>query len=99
MARSTIIRALNNTGSTFAAGTVVYIAGYNETNQMPTIAPADYRYDSKIPAVGVVREDIENGDYGVVKVNGPVMFFDTSGTSINDNVYVGTNGGITPRAS
>jgi len=95
MAQSTIIRARNNTGVTLAAGTIVYISGFDNTDQTPIIAPADNRYEHKMPAVGAIREDILNGEVDIVKINGPVMFFDTSGRTVNDNVFVGQNGQIT----
>lgn len=94
MARSTILRAKNNTGSTIVAGKVVYISGFDDEDQVPTIALASNDDESKMPAVGIVREDIGDGDINVVKINGPINSLDTTGTSINDDVYVGQNGGI-----
>jgi len=94
MARSNILRAKNLTGSTLAAGKVVYISGFDTEDQVPYISLASCDDENKMPAVGVVREDIENGDTGVVKITGPVDAFDTSTVSINENVYVGQNGAV-----
>jgi len=95
MAKSTILTALNNTGATLVAGSVVYINSFDDESKLSTIALADNRDESRMPAIGVVREDIENGASGIVKVGGPVIGFDTTNASINDDVFVGTNGQIT----
>lgn len=95
MARSTIIRATNITGSTIPAGSVVYISGYNDDKFQPTIALASNDDPNRMPAVGVVREDAANNDTDiVVKVSGAVAGFETSDLSPNTAAYVGQNGGI-----
>lgn len=95
MAKSTILTALNLTGSILQAGSVVYISGFDDDSKLSTVALADNRNESRMPAIGIVREDIENGDQGVIKVGGPVVGFNTNNTNINDDVFVGTNGNIT----
>lgn len=95
MAKSTILTALNRTGTTLVAGSVVYIVGFDDESKLSTIALADNRDEARMPAIGVVREDIENGAQGVVKVGGPVIGFDTTNANINDDVFVGVNGQIT----
>ncbi len=95
MARSTILKAKNDTGATIIAGSVVYISGYDNNDNQSTIALADNSDDSKIPAVGVVREDAPNGEIDIiVKIIGPCSGFDTANVSINTDVYVGSNGGV-----
>jgi hypothetical protein len=95
MAQSTTLRAKNNTGSTLTAGTVVFISGFDTTDQIPFIAIASNDDEDKMTAIGVVREDILNGDTDIIKTGGAVGSFDTSSTNVNDPVYVGQNGGIT----
>ncbi|KKL89905.1 hypothetical protein LCGC14_1910050, partial [marine sediment metagenome] len=95
MARSVILKARNNTGSTITAGTVVYISGYRDEDQIPYISLASNDDESKMPAVGILREDIEHGIIGVVKISGQVYGVDTSSVSVNADVYVGKNGRIT----
>lgn len=95
MPKSTILNAVNNTGSTIVAGSVVYVNGRDSASNLPTIALADYTDEGRMPAIGIVREDIENGADGVVKITGAVAGFDTSGQTINDDVFVGANGSIT----
>ena len=95
MARSVILKARNNTGSTITAGTVVYISGYRDEDQIPYISLASNDDESKMPAVGILREDIEHGIIGVVKISGQVYVVYTSSVSVNADVYVGKNGRIT----
>jgi hypothetical protein len=94
MAQSNILRAKNLTGSTLSAGKVVYISGFDNNDQVPLIALASCDDESKMPAVGIVREDISHGDVSVIKITGPINSFDTSTTNINENVYVGQNGDV-----
>jgi len=95
VARSIVLKAKNNTGLTITAGTVVYISGYRDKDQIPYISPASNDNESKMPAIGIIRDDIEHDTIGVVKIGGQIYGVDTSSASINDNVYVGKNGGIT----
>lgn len=94
MAKSTIKDVLNNTGSTLSAGSVVYISGFDDSAKLSTVALADNRDESKMPAAGVVREDIESGESGVIKIGGLVSNFDTSSANINDDIFVGASGNI-----
>lgn len=94
MAQSNILRAKNFTGSTLSAGKVVYISGFDSNDQVPLVALASCDDESKMPAVGVVREDISNGDISVIKITGPINSFDTSTAGINENVYVGQDGDV-----
>lgn len=94
MARSNVLRAKNSTGSTINANQLVYLSGFDATNQLPLVSVASYNSSSTMPAMGVAREDILNGEIGIIKISGPIDGIDTSGASINDDVYVGSNGGF-----
>jgi len=97
MARSTILKATNKTGATLPAGSVVYISGFDDNPEVsqPTIALASNDDPSRMPAVGVLREDAENGEIDiVVKISGACSGFDTADIAINTDIYVGQNGGI-----
>jgi len=92
MARSVIVKVLNNTGSTIATGTAVYQTGWDNELNLVTIAPASYESLSTMPAIGVVREDILPNAEGVVKKTGLVGNINTSNVNVNDPVFVGSNG-------
>lgn len=94
MAQGLIVKVKNNSGSTISRGKLVYITGFDETVQMPTIGLADYSSSSRLPAVGAVVDDIENGQTGIARVAGLAAGFDTSSVTINTDIYTGSNGGI-----
>lgn len=96
MARSTIIRVKNNTGTTIAEGKAVYFTGHDDSGDEPasTVDISSNDDFSKMPAIGLTLQDIENDAIGVVRTNGIIGNLDTSGQSPNDPVFIGTNGNI-----
>ena len=88
----------NTSGVTITRGTPVYISGLESTTNVPTIAKAEASNSAKMPAIGLAKEDIANNDYGYVVRLGVIDALDTSGTSVNDYVYVGGSGGFTTTA-
>ncbi|MGB2032121.1 MAG: hypothetical protein ACPHX9_07610, partial [Candidatus Poseidoniaceae archaeon] len=91
--QDTVLRVYNNTGSSIAAGSAVYLTG--ETGAVPTIAKAtasgtiDQSY-----AVGVLPTAIADSAYGFA-VTGGIVFFDTSHLTAGERVHVGTTAGST----
>jgi hypothetical protein len=87
-------RAYNTTGSTIAAGTVVYITGQH--SQFPTIAPAQANSSSTCNAWGVTNTSIANNSYGDVVVLGKFTGLNTSGFNSGDLLYLSstTAGGL-----
>ena len=83
----------NNSGATITKGTPVYITGINGTT--PTIAPADSDNGSTMSAVGIAEADISNSTNGWVAITGNIQGLDTSGWSVNDDLYVDSGGGLT----
>lgn len=75
----------NVTGSTIAAGKVVYASGANAG--YVTIALADATDEAKMPSIGVTLGAITNGSFGRVLTKGEVSI-DTSGFSAGNFVYV-----------
>lgn len=96
LSRDLVIPAKNITGSTIAAGSVVYINGAN--GNIPTIAlsQADYTM-TKLPALGFTLASIANNGTGIVLTRGTIKSINTSGFSAGDTVYVSdsTPGAIT----
>jgi hypothetical protein len=94
MAQGLIIKVKNNSGSTISSGKAVYITGLDEDTQAPTIDLASSDDNSKLPAMGVTPDSIDNGSSGSVRLSGILSGFDTSSAEINTSVYVGTDGNI-----
>lgn len=84
-------RVINNTGSTIANGSAVYINGTSGT--LPTIALSDATDPGKIVTLGLTTEAILNGGTGFVTTIGVVHGLNTSGFTAGANVYVSTTPG------
>lgn len=76
----------NNSGSTIAAGRIVYASG--STGSVPTVALAKADSSSTMPAVGVTVESIANTAYGRVMQVGLLEDVNTSSYSVSDILYV-----------
>jgi hypothetical protein len=85
----------NNTGSSIAAGTFVRITGWDGTNGVITIAPADTSADSTMPAAGIVTAAISNNSSGRVWQIGLATGLNTSSITAGSEIYLTTSGGFT----
>ena len=94
MARSIAFIAKNVTGSTISAGKAVRIVGFDETDQVPTIDLASFESDDTMPAIGVIIEDLENGDTANLRISGLIGSIDTISAEINQDVFVGASGAL-----
>jgi len=93
-----ITECRNDTGSTIAEGTPVYIAGYYSSNGKPLVAPADCANAAKMPAIGLLASDLSTGSEGHVHVFGLAQNLPsavTNGFSVGNTVYVDNGGGLT----
>lgn len=82
--------ALNNTGSTISAYSVVYINGVS--GNTPTIALADAD-SASMPAFGITTSQVTTGNEVDVVTFGNVKGVDTSLLSVGDVLYVSTTAG------
>lgn len=82
--------ALNNTGSTISAYSVVYINGVS--GNTPTIALADAD-SASMPAFGITTSQVTTGNEVDVVTFGNVKGVDTSLLSVGDVLYVSTTPG------
>jgi len=80
----------NSTGGSLAAGTLVYISGYDAGNGAPQITKADA--DSR-QAEYVLNAAIANGAAGVVYRGYTLGSLDTSGSSVGDPIYLSATAG------
>ena len=86
---------VNNTGSTIAKGSPVYLTGIDSGTQYATIAKADVADPAKMPGAGVVANDILDGGTGEVVIIGQLHGIDTSSWHYNDVLYVDGSGVLT----
>src|SRR5271157_1939327 len=95
MSQNTIFNAINNTGSTITAGSVVYLSGFNASLNISQIAAASCDNQATMPAIGVVSQAVLDGATTDVRSSGSSYGFNTFGVPINTAVYVGLAGSIT----
>ena len=83
----------NATGTTIAKGTPVYVTGIS--GDKPTIEAADASDSAKMPAIGVLNEDIAADTEGEMLIMGKISGVDTSSFNQGDTIYVAAGGGYT----
>lgn len=84
----------NSTASQISKGTPVYITG--QTGDKITVAPADASDPAKMPAIGLVANNLAAGADGYVHVIGACKGVNTNGLAVNQTLYVAPGGGLTP---
>ena len=89
------VKVTNNTGSTIAAGQVVYISGSYIGN--PTIALARADSFSTVVVVGVTTVSMVNNGNGYIVISGVVNGVNTSGFTAGQDLFLSptTAGGLT----
>jgi hypothetical protein len=90
-----VFECKNSTGAQIDAGTPVYISGYFGTNGKALIAPARSDDSTKMPAIGVLEEDLIHDAEGHVNSFGRIQNIDTSSFTVGNTVYVAPSGGLT----
>ncbi|MBW2471612.1 MAG: hypothetical protein JRE18_05985 [Deltaproteobacteria bacterium] len=89
----------NETGSPLAQGTPVAIVGFSIANGRPLVAPADANDPTRMPCIGLIAEQIPDGNNGAVVATGVSFGYDTSLLTAGDTLYIDTTAGnlvITP---
>lgn len=99
LGQETMVRVLNNTGSTIANGSVVRLTGSQGNRVTVALAQAD-SVANATNILGVATEDIVNNAEGFITVIGHVRDLDTSAFSEGDTVYLSSSvaGGLTTTA-
>ena len=88
------IDVYNNTGSTLNKGDAVYLTGGNNGDN-PHVALADSDDATKMPALGIVRENITTASVGQVVTSGE-MNDSSHGYTLGADLYIDTTaGGLT----
>ena len=87
------IDVYNNTANTIAKGTAVYLTGTN-TGDNPHIAPCDNTDPNKMPAIGIVMNNISASAVGQVVTSG-VMNYSSHGYTLGADLYIQLGGALT----
>ena len=90
-----VFECKNSTGAQIDAGTPVYVSGHFGTNGKALIAPARSDDSTKMPAIGVLEEDLIHDAEGHVNSFGRIQNIDTSSFTVGNTVYVAPSGGLT----
>jgi len=86
------LQVLNQSGATLVKGTPVYVVGTHASGKA-IVQQASNDDPAKMPCVGVVSDDIADGNEGLVLIRGILTQIDTSSLSVGKVLYVGTNSG------
>jgi hypothetical protein len=90
-----VIRATNDSGGTLINGTPVYISGATGVNVTIDAADADFATGVGLRTIGLVTEDIDDGQKGYVTTAGLVRDIDTSMFFTEGvPVYLAVGGGL-----
>jgi len=86
------VRVYNNTASTINKGDAVYLTGGNNGDK-PHIDLADSSDANKMPALGIVKENINPSSEGQVAVSGKINF-SSHGFTAGANLYINGLGAL-----
>ena len=86
-----LVDVYNNSGDALTKGTAVYLTGVN-TGDNPHVNKADSDDATKMPALGIVKENIANAAAGQVVTSG-VMNFSSHGFTLGADLFISTTAG------
>jgi len=89
-----VVRVRNNTGATLLNGSAVYITSATSGQINVTLASNDTEANSS-KTLGILTEDIPNGQQGFCTTQGLVRGLNTSALTEGATIWLGTNGGLT----
>ena len=92
-----VFTAINKEGSALDKGTPVYAKTGTTSGQTVEVGAADASDSSKMPAIGVLNEDLAIDGEGELLLYGHIQGVDTQtpGFSVGDVIYVAAGGGFT----
>jgi hypothetical protein len=85
----------NTSGGALTKGTPVYATGTVGATAVIEIAAADASVSAKMPAIGLLYQDLANNGTGLVMVMGTITGLNTLGYTINSGMFVAPGGGLT----
>jgi hypothetical protein len=92
---STYVSVLKATAGTIAVGKVVYLVGYDGTNETATVELADNSSPSTMPAYGIVVGEITDTVPGKIVIAGRATGISTGAFTVGQAVYTSTSGDLT----
>ena len=87
-------RVYNGTGTTIAANSWVRLAGSVTANAIPYVALADAGSSANASPIGIVKNAIVSGGYGICYVQGIVNNINMSPFTTGDNLFLSTTAGL-----
>lgn len=87
-----LFQVKNETGTTINKGIPVYFDGISGNNIL--VAPADASNTSRMPAGGILNEDLLDNQVGNLIEQGQLKSINMSSFSVNDSLYVADVGGL-----
>jgi hypothetical protein len=85
----------NTSGGALTKGTPVYATGTVGATAVIEIAAADASVSAKMPAIGLLYQNLANNGTGLVMVMGTITNINTLGYTINSGMFVAPGGGLT----
>ena len=85
----------NTSGGALTKETPVYATGTVGATAVIEIAAADASNSAKMPAIGLLLQDLAVNDTGLVMVMGTITGLNTLGYTINSPMFVAPGGGLT----
>ena len=85
----------NTSGGALTKGTPVYATGTVGATAVIEVAAADASVSAKMPAIGLLLQDLSNNGTGLVMVMGTITSINTAGYAINSSMFVAPGGGLT----
>jgi hypothetical protein len=89
------INVKNTSGGALTKGAPVYATGTVGATSVIEIAAADASASAKMPAIGLLYQDLAVNATGLVMVMGTLTGINTNGYTINSGVFVAPGGGLT----
>lgn len=95
VAGSLYIHVKNTSNVTLAKGTPVYAVGAVGDTTTLEIAAADSADTNKVPAIGILKEELAHNAFGHAVMFGEIGGINTGSYQINDELFLAAGGGLT----
>jgi hypothetical protein len=84
-------------GETLTKGNPVYVSGSHGSGStlIPIVSKADASNAAKMPAIGIMDADLANNANGHMVIVGTITELNTTGLTVNAELYVAAGGGLT----
>ena len=82
-------------GENLLKGDPVYVFGYHSGTGAAIVMRADAGNSSKMPAIGIMGDDLANNANGHMVILGTIENVNTAAFAVNDTLYVANGGGTT----